>query len=208
MRTEAYMLRLAGIAAALTAVSVLCGCAVNAVSYNGKVYNSQQEAREAQKKEFDACVDGIAPTPSPVGGKVLVALPSKALCERKGIQVSGNALMLPPAAFDYLVSVRKAGYDFMLDSLRRRKIFGEVSVAESDYPERVPTDDGECLLYPAIWGPYAEQWFLRRPGEKRPVPLYMDRTLGNCLERTLSWLDCLEGAAAGRQPFGGEHVER
>ena len=182
------------ISAFVTLLAVtLVGC-MKKYMIGKEVFTSRDQADLRHNEMINHTLLGIHPTRNPVGGTVLVSLPTPETIERTGITViSGSRTAIPNWQKDFLRDFLMREYEAMVNALKQRGIFNDVMLIRSDDPPGVSMEGYEFLIY--LFNPSAgvAGWYMRGRDWSGPQVIRME---GNDrLAKVLSWLESIEELA-------------
>ena len=197
-------MRLKWLALIVAMIMMLGGCAGPKCNYNGKVYDSSEEALKVYGADLNERLAKITPTDKRKGGKTLIALPNITMLEENlfaGAKENYTDLEQSRVRkhLAYTTARADAYNGFMADALKKRGIFDEVTVTRNDAPEKAGIAGYDYLIYLSMSGPYKDQWYIRF-GKNAPMPIYLDYSIERSperdIKRTTSWLMSIEQLVA------------
>ena len=172
------------------------GCAQMTYRYGDRTFASTEAALEAQRIDTDKVLAEIRPaTGPPLKARALVVLPSRSLLLDKGVKVTGDKSTIPLESYDYLVRNMEGDHKTTVEALRRRRLFTEVVLLESNAPEGVSDPDFDLIIYKVLKGPGQIQWFLKTAPDGKPALIDYDQSQSVGISRTNAWLEGVEKTA-------------
>lgn len=152
---------------------------------------AQNDAFATQKQMYDAGLLQIGPVQEPVGGSVVVIIPTDERLLERWLK-SGRK---PPAdQHDYLVEYSKNELLTMVKALRKRSLFDNVRLRQSDNPDQVSFDEDFALINPAN---RIREWLvmMREPMAQRTIKVQALDLKMSYSQWFSRWLDSVEEAA-------------
>lgn len=183
----------------LLAFVLLVGCQVrhDSYTYGGKRYRSPDRPLKALQRDLDDILMNIQPGDDKYEGSAHVVLPSRQLIEAEGATYTGPKAKLSRNIIDYIVTAMEMNDDLMFAALRKRNIFGEVSMERSNRPELIARVGADYVIYKTFKS-NQPQWHIKPRTVDSAVPIYTDMSLGTGEERVHSWLKDIEKVLASQ----------
>ena len=115
----------------LVVIALLAGCAgVTTYTVNDQTFYSPEQALAADAEINEGYLKAIQPTPTPVHGKALVAIPSVQEIRRHYFRVSG----ITREVRDYNCTFLDRGHEYFAEDIRKRGIFDQLTITRADRP--------------------------------------------------------------------------
>jgi hypothetical protein len=140
---------------------------------------------------YDAGLLQIGPVQEPVGGSVVVIIPTNESLLERWFKSGWK----PPAEqHDYLVESSKNELLAMVKALRKRSLFDNVRLLQSDNPDQVSFDEDFALINPAN---RIREWLIRirEPMTERTIKVQVLDSNMSYSQWFSRWLDSIEEAA-------------
>jgi hypothetical protein len=177
--------------ATLTALLLLTTGCGSSYGYNGRRYGSSSEALQAQATMCSAVLDSVNPTDSPVGGSVLVLIPSDLELQKHYFHSSLDPAGIPKQAIEYLITSTVSDLRCRVDCIRKDKLFDQVSLARHDgNPALAALKDNDYILFMDVDG-----WSIKTRDSQRTLLVSVDKGATDPVSKNRAFLDSLNHQA-------------
>jgi len=172
---------LAGVACGLVA------CETGRYRVDGTSYPTAAAAQDVRSAQLNVILESIGPTSHPLGGKALVALPSRRLIEATLAGAPGAWEHIGQDDLEYVEALVEMNMSVYPEAIRRRALFSSVAVVRSDRPELEESSAYRFIIYQNFQRGVV-RWYLKSPRGDELIPVYEPKKLQ-------SWLEALENKA-------------
>jgi len=179
---------------------MLSGCG-GTYNVGQQTFNSRIEAEQAHAQQVNQTMMGVLPTSNPVGGHVLLALPTLEHIEQNAIKFTGNKASISRDQIAYIKNTEMNGRKAMYTALQRRKIFDKATLVHNNNPPQTSLEGYDFLIYLHNPSPELAQWYIKKTDQEDGSHIIMDMGKPIGVPRTLSWLDSVENLAKNRKEF-------
>ncbi|MBN1361069.1 MAG: hypothetical protein JW993_10770 [Sedimentisphaerales bacterium] len=165
-----------------------------------KIYSGREFVAQ-RRQEHDLVLSLIVPTDTPVGGSLVVIIPTDELIARTfGSAKLRGAAEARTGRLNVPYEIVKDQFETMIEAVRKRGIFENVEWRTSTDPEQEPFETDFALIYPAR---KEAEWLLRNRTQAgyNTTPIAFAPSSLSQFQRTMVWLNNVEQASRrARQP--------
>ena len=162
----------------------LAGCGTSKYyHYGNESFSSADEALAKQTAEISGIIDAINPTTTPVHGKVLVAIPSRAELRKH----FGDPNAVKREYLDYACALYENAYDMLIKAIQKKGLFDQVTTTRVTNPAATAIGENEFLIYLDD----IDGWFIKGP-KSAPREIVADVYRVLRLPRTQPFLESVE----------------
>lgn len=176
---------------------ILNGCAgTDVYTVGGRVTTNMMDAVIEHSRQLDQTLAGILPTTMPVGGRALLAIPTRENMKLSSLTVTGNQAPFSKERVYFVKTTEMNGREFMFRALQKRGIFRTVTLIRNDDPQSTPIEDNDFLIY--LHNPSSDVagWYIKKRGAATAQPITIDVQQKTGVSRTMSWLDSIDRLAS------------
>jgi hypothetical protein len=167
-------------------------------SYNHVIYDSPEPALAVQKAENDVILSAVEPINHPVGGSVIVVLPSKSYFVRNMVDWKGHEPreQIKEQINNFNFTLKNNDLRARGEALEKRRIFDRVVITDNDNPEQIAFTEDTGLFFFKKYG--KEQWFLKKKNSNTMIEIEETSTAFPKAQRLMWWLDNIEKIARNK----------
>lgn len=158
---------------------------------NKLYFESEVVAMRTQKN--DEMLSQIVPTDKPLGGSLLVVIPTdEHLLEACGCADLASRRNMPRHWLDFQVQLHRNDYIAMVEAVRKRALFETVAWRQSADPEQEAFEADFALIRPASKG---TDWLLRTRTTQNTTSVAVGPSSLSWSQEIMIWLNNIEEAA-------------
>lgn len=151
-------------------------------------FDSSAEALQRQMEIYSNIIKDIKPTQNPVGGSVLIIVPSDVELQKNYIRASSRTRQ---ESLDYVTTASRNTNQFVADAIIKRRIFDSVSVERHNgNPASLPIGNNDFIIFRDVDG-----MFIKGKNKVSILPVTFDKNKPDGVPRTEAFLDELSQQA-------------